>query len=132
MRTVVDSQRSTFESFGCRTDEAEPDFTDFDAVFKTLRALAFLTGVAPRIAGRRAEVKATIRWEIDRGERLTPADIASALATRTELFDRMRRLSLKELRTLQAPLKGRYRSDPGAPAADRALLRRVPVAGRYA
>ena len=91
VRTVVDSQRSTFESFGCRTDEAEPDFTDFDAVFKTLRALAFLTGVAPRIAGRRAEVKATIRWEIDRGERLTPADIASALATRTELFDRMRR-----------------------------------------
>ena len=34
-------------------EEAEPDFTDFDAVFKTVRALAFLTGVAPRIAGHR-------------------------------------------------------------------------------
>jgi len=91
VRAVVDRQRLVFESIGCRVDEAEPDFTDFDAVFKTLRALAFLTGVAPRIAGRRGDVKDTIRWEIERGERLTPSEIAWALTTRTALFDRMRR-----------------------------------------
>jgi len=91
VRAVVDSQRPTFESIGCRVDDAEPDFTGFDAVFKTLRALAFLTGVAPRVVGRHAEVKETIRWEIDRGQRLTPAEITSALTTRTELFHRMRR-----------------------------------------
>ena len=91
VRAVVDRQRLVFEVIGCRVDEAEPDFTDFDQVFKTLRALAFLTGVAPRIAGRRGEVKETILWEIDRGERLAPAEIAWAFTTRTALFHRMRR-----------------------------------------
>ena len=90
VRRVVDEQRRVFDALGCRVDEAEPDFADFDAVFKTVRALAFLTGVAPRIGGRRSEVKETIRWEIDRGERLTPAEIAGALIKRTELFHRMR------------------------------------------
>ena len=51
VRDVVNAQRGVFESLGCVVDEAEPDFTDFDAVFKTVRALAFLTGVAPRVAG---------------------------------------------------------------------------------
>ena len=88
---VVNAQRSVFESLGCSVDEAEPDFKDFDAVFKTVRALAFLTGVAPRIAGRRDQVKKTILWEIDRGEKLTAAEIAWAETKRTELYHRMRR-----------------------------------------
>jgi amidase len=90
VRAVVNAQRAVFESLGCRIDDAEPDFTDFDAVFKTARALAFAIGVAPRIAGRRGEVKDTILWEIDRGERLTAADIASAEMKRTEIYHRMR------------------------------------------
>src|SRR5580765_3404672 len=91
VRTIVDAQRGVFESLGCVVEEAEPDFTDFDAVFKIVRALAFLTGVAPRIAGRREMVKETIRWEIERGERLTVAEIAWAESKRTELYHRMRR-----------------------------------------
>jgi amidase len=90
IRAVVNDQRRVFESLGCSVDDAEPDFAGFDAVFKTLRAVAFLTGVAPRVAGRRDEVKDTIRWEIDRGERLTAGEIACALTKRTELFHRMR------------------------------------------
>jgi amidase len=87
---VVNAQRRVFEALGCCVDDAEPDFTDFDAVFKTVRALAFLAGVAPRIGARRSEVKDSIRWEIDRGERLTAVEIAWALTRRTELFHRMR------------------------------------------
>jgi amidase len=90
VRRLVNDQRRVFESLGCRVDEAEPDFADFDEVFKTVRAVAFLTGVAPRVAGHRDEVKDTIRWELDRGERLTPGEIARALIRRTELFHRMR------------------------------------------
>jgi amidase len=90
VRRVVNDQRRVFEALGCCVDAAEPDFTDFDAVFKTVRALAFLTGVAPRVGARRNEVKDTIRWEIDRGERLTPGEISWALTKRTELFHRMR------------------------------------------
>jgi amidase len=91
IRRIVDDQRRVFAALGCRVDEAEPDFSGFDAVFKTIRAVAFLTGVAPRIGSRRGEVKETVRWEIDRGERLTASEIASALTRRTELFHRMRR-----------------------------------------
>ena len=90
VRDVVNAQRRMFESIGCIVEDAEPDFTDFDEVFKTVRALAFLTGVAPRVAGHREQVKETILWEIDRGERLTAAEIAWAETKRTELYHRMR------------------------------------------
>ena len=90
VREAVNAQRCVFESLGCIVDEAEPDFTDFDAVFKTVRALAFVTGVAPRISGHRELVKETILWEIERGERLTVAEIARAETKRTELYHRMR------------------------------------------
>jgi amidase len=90
VRDVVDAQRGIFESLGCIVEEAEPDFADFDVVFKTVRALAFLTGVAPRVAGHRDQVKETIRWEIERGERLTVVEIAWAETKRTEIYHRMR------------------------------------------
>lgn len=90
VREIVSAQRGVFESLGCIVEEAEPEFTDFDAVFKTVRALAFVTGVAPRVAGHRKLVKDTILWEIDRGERLTAAEIAWAETKRTDLYHRMR------------------------------------------
>ena len=91
VRDAVNAQRTVFESLGCIVDEAEPDFSDFDAVFKIVRALAFITGVAPHIAGHRDQVKETILWEIDRGEKLTAAEIVWAETKRTELYHRMRR-----------------------------------------
>jgi amidase len=107
VREAVNAQRAAFESLGCLVEEAEPDFADFDAVFKTVRAIAFLTGVAPRIAGHRDQVKETIRWEIERGERLTVAEIAWAETKRTELYHRMRqfleRYEFFVLPTVQVP-----------------------------
>ena len=91
VRAAVDAQRRVFEALGCIVDEAEPDFIDFDAVFKTVRALAFLTGVAPRVDGHRDQVKETILWEIERGEHLTVAEIVWAETKRTEIYHRMRR-----------------------------------------
>jgi amidase len=90
VRDVVNAQRPVFESLGCIVDDAEPDFTDFDAVFKTVRAQAYLAGVAPRVAGHRDRVKDTILWEIDRGGQLTASQIAWAETKRTELYHRMR------------------------------------------
>jgi amidase len=76
-------------------------------VFKTVRAVAFLTSVAPRVGARRDRVKDTIRWEIERGERLTPVEIAEALVKRTELYHRMRRFMVPHeffvLPTVQVP-----------------------------
>ena len=107
VRDAVNAQRTMFESLGCRVCDAEPDFTDFDAVFKIVRALAFLTGVAPRVGHHRERVKDTILWEIDRGERLTPVEIAWAQAKRSELYHRMRqfmeRYDFFVLPTVQVP-----------------------------
>ena len=90
VKETVNAQRRVFESLGCIVEEAEPDFTDFDAVFKMLRGVAFLTGVAGRVARHHHLVKDTILWEIERGERLTGSEIAQAEVKRTELYHRMR------------------------------------------
>ena len=90
VKQVVNAQRHTFESLGCSVDDAEPDFADFDEVFKAARGLAFITGVADRVAPHRELVKDTILWEIDRGQRLTAQDIGRAEMKRTELYHRMR------------------------------------------
>jgi amidase len=107
VRNAVDAQRQVFESLGCIVEEAEPDFTDFDAVFKTVRALAFVTGVGPRVAGHHDQVKAPILWEIERGERLTASEIAWAETKRTELYHRMRQFMARYeffvLPTVQVP-----------------------------
>jgi amidase len=90
VKQVVNAQRHTFESLGCCVDDAEPDFEGFDEVFKAVRGLAFITGVADRVAAHREMVKDTILWEIDRGQRLTAQDIGRAEIKRTELYHRMR------------------------------------------
>ena len=90
VRQLVDAQRGAFEALGCVVEEAEPDFRDFDDVFKVVRAVAFLTGVADRVGTNRDRVKETIRWEIERGERLTAQEIAHAEIKRTALYHRMR------------------------------------------
>jgi amidase len=88
VRQLVDAQRPVFESLGCIVEEAEPDFTGADEVFKTLRAWSFSLGMAGL---DRSQLKDTVRWEIDRGERLTAMEIGQAELTRTELYHRMRR-----------------------------------------
>jgi len=107
VRAVVDAQRPTFEAIGCRVDEAEPDFSDADAMFKTLRAYAFVTGLGPVAAEHRDFVKDTILWEIDRGQRLTAQEIGWADLKQTELYHRMRvfmeRYEFFVLPTVQVP-----------------------------
>jgi amidase len=89
VREIVNAQRPVFESLGCIVEEAEPDFTCADEVFKTIRALAFLTR-AEELKKHRDLVKEAILWEIDRGERLSADDIARAEMKRTELYHGVR------------------------------------------
>ncbi len=107
VRTVVNAQRPIFASLGCRVDEAEPDFSDADEIFKTLRAYAFVAGLGPVVSTHRDVVKDTILWEIDRGSRLTASDIGRAELKRTELYHRMRafmdRYEFFVLPTVQVP-----------------------------
>jgi len=89
VRAAVNASKKVFESLGCIVEEAEPDFEGFDETFKTLRAAAY----APRaneFLRHRDLVKDTILWEVERGLRLSAADVGNAEIKRTELYHRMR------------------------------------------
>jgi amidase len=90
VRDAVNARRGVFEALGCVVEEAEPDFSDADEIFKTLRAAAFVAGLGRVASEHRPLVKDTIVWEIDRGERLTAAEIGRAEVKRTDFYHRMR------------------------------------------
>jgi amidase len=107
MLAVVDAARPVFESLGCTVEEASADFSGADKVFKTLRAQAFVNVRGDIVKRHRALVKETILDEIDRGERLTTADVDLAERGRVDLRRRvcrfMERYAFFVLPTTQVP-----------------------------
>lgn len=86
VRAVVDRARGRFVDAGCVVEEATPDFRDADAAFRVLRAREFFAlhgGKDLRM------VKETVRQEVERGARLTEADVAGAMALREGLRARV-------------------------------------------
>lgn len=90
VRRVVDGQRATFEALGCIVEEAEPDFTDADEVFKVLRAWLFEAHYGDLVKTSRSQIKDTVIGEVERGARLTGPQISEAEAKRSRLYDRVR------------------------------------------
>ena len=86
---VIHAQRAKFEALGCKTEEANPDFSGADEGFKTLRALLSFESYAPLREKHRGEIKATLLAEIEQGSRLTAAQIARAESLRSALFARI-------------------------------------------
>jgi amidase len=87
---AVNAQRKVFESLGCIVEEAEPDFTGADEAFNTLRALGYVSSQSENVRKHRELVKDTILWEVERGSKLTAADIARADSLHSQVWDRMR------------------------------------------
>ncbi len=87
---AIDAQRHVFESIGCIVDDAEPDFTDADAVFKILRAWRFALSHADLLYTHRDLLKDTVVWNIEAGLNLTGPQIGWAERKRTELYHRVR------------------------------------------
>jgi len=90
VRQAVNAQRKVFESLGCIVEEAEPDWTGAHESYDILRAWGYATTQEENVRLHRDLVKDTIVWEVERGARLTSADIARALALRSAAWDRMR------------------------------------------
>jgi amidase len=86
VRLVVDEQRRTFEELGCVVEDALPDLSGADEVFRTLRAWTFelALGAVP------GPFKETIREEIERGRNLTGPELGKVEKLRLGLYDRMR------------------------------------------
>ena len=90
IRSVVDANRRVFESLGCITDDAEPDFSGVAAAFPALRYAANYGQNAPLVRQRPEWVKDTIKYEVAEAERLTAADIGRAMARQTQMYEQSR------------------------------------------
>jgi amidase len=87
---AVNAQRRVFENLGCIVEEVEPDWRGVDEAFNAFRAWGFAALGAELPVDRHNELKDTIRWEIERGSRITGADLARAEGLRAAAWDRMR------------------------------------------
>ena len=90
VRTVVDSQRNSFESLGCTIVDAEPDFRDADDIFRIWRALHFQVGYGHLLERHRDQLKDTVIWNIEQASSITGTQFALAEAKRTRLFLQVR------------------------------------------
>ena len=88
--SVVASQRQTFSALGCEVDDAHPDFSEAREIFQVWRAWLFVMKYGPLLAEHRHEMKDTVIWNIEQGQKVTGADLAAAEIKRTALYHRVR------------------------------------------
>lgn len=86
---AIAGKLSVFGDLGCDVDEATPDYGGADEAFKVWRAWRFHLGYGELMKKHRAEMKDTVIWNIEEGERLTGPQIGRAEQKRTALFQRM-------------------------------------------
>jgi amidase len=88
--TVLEAGRPVFESLGCVTEEAEPDFTDADEIFKAWRAWYVELHMAPLLEAGKGRIKDTLIWNAEQGRRLSGPDLGRIEIKRTRLYHRVR------------------------------------------
>jgi amidase len=91
VRDITNAQRRVFEFLGCIVEDAEPDFTDVDETFRTLRFRSTAIRMADHFSQHPDLIKDTLLWEIEQGSRLSAPDVAEAEMKYEELHQRMRR-----------------------------------------
>jgi amidase len=90
VRSVHAAARPVFESLGCAVEDATPDFTGADRVFRDLRAFSFATQHADRFATDRDKFKDTVIWNVEEGLKLSAVDVGKAMALQSEVYERVR------------------------------------------
>ena len=86
----VNAQRRVFEDLGCIVEEAEPDWSGAIEGYDTLRAWNYAATQSENARLHRDLMKDTNLWEVERGSKLTGADVARANAVRSQAWERMR------------------------------------------
>ena len=87
---AIDSQRHVFADIGCSVEDDQPDFRDADEAFKVWRAWVFELKFSELLAEHREQIKETVIWNVEEGQKLTGPQIGQAERKRTELFHRVR------------------------------------------
>ena len=78
-----------FEELGAGVDLACPDFGDAPETFTVLRAVGFVAAYQPLYDEHRDQLKADVAWNVERGLRVTPAELARAELARGALYRRV-------------------------------------------
>ena len=89
VREVCAAAAARFEDFGCAVEEADPDLSDADEIFQTLRAFSFAMAHEEHIRDHREQLKDTVVWNVEKGLGLGAMDVAHAEAKRAALLDRV-------------------------------------------
>jgi amidase len=87
---ALESRRRVFEDLGCIVEEAQPDFSDADEIFKVWRAWNFELQLTDLLKDHRELMKDTVIWNIEQGQKLSGPQIGRAEVKRTELYHRVR------------------------------------------
>jgi len=100
---TLSSGRSVLEAIGLQVEDANPDLTDADEIFRVLRAWNFETSFGALLKTQRHQMKDTVIWNIEEGARLTGTQLGCAELKRTELYHRVRRF-MEQYAFLAAPV----------------------------
>lgn len=89
VRAVLDSRRRTFEGLGCIVEDAVPDLSDADDIFLTTRRRRSFVKHGALLKEHRARLTPEAIDEIERGARVTDAELAGAAARHERLLARV-------------------------------------------
>ena len=86
---VCGAAAARFEELGCTVEEADPDLSDADEIFQTLRAFSFAMAHEAHLRDHREKMKDTVVWNVEKGLALGAMEVAHAEAKRAALLDRV-------------------------------------------
>lgn len=87
---VLESQRQVFEELGCVVEDITPDFSGADEAFRVWRAWYMDVALGDLLPDHRQQMKETVIWNIEQGQKLTGSQLGRAERKRTELYHRLR------------------------------------------
>ena len=89
VRAVLESRKQTFVDLGCLVGDACPDLTDADEIFLTIRRRRAFVNLGSLLRAHRHQMKPEAVDEIERGARVTDADVARATVKHQQLLSRV-------------------------------------------
>jgi amidase len=89
VRATLAPARAVLAGLGCQVSDAAPDLTGGDEVFRTWRALRFVTAFGPLLRDHPGDLGPNVTWNIERGQELTVADLSRATTLWAALAERV-------------------------------------------
>ncbi len=86
---ALEEARPVFEDLGCVVEEREPDFSGADEIFMTWRAWYYELNFGELLKDHRDELKDTVVWNIEAGQRLSGPQLGETERKRTALYHRV-------------------------------------------